>query len=142
VFEIPVWFRLGRLRVPPSQKREAIVSDLNEKKGKSTTALSQWPFFEVTNSAVEYWVAAQQRAILLLDVLRQHGNNCIEHNAYEAPHVLNFDVELVLVGRLLPRPVNYALVRIVPPKALRSIRANGRSSFSTRVPATVPASAA
>jgi hypothetical protein len=34
------------------------VSDLNEKKDKSTTALSQWPFFEVTNSAVEYWVDA------------------------------------------------------------------------------------
>jgi hypothetical protein len=92
------------------------VSDLNEKKDKSTTALSQWPFFEVTNSAVEYWVEAWQRAILFLDVLRQRGNNCIEHNACEAPHVLNFDVELVLDGRLLPRSVNYALVRIIPPK--------------------------
>jgi hypothetical protein len=30
--------------------------------------------------------------------------------------VLSFDVELVLDGRSLPRPVNYALVRIVPPK--------------------------
>jgi pimeloyl-ACP methyl ester carboxylesterase len=92
------------------------VSDLNEKKDKSTTALSQWPFFEVTNSAVEYWVDAWQRSILLLDVLRQRGNNCVEHNAREAPHVLNFDVELVLDGRLLARPVNYALVRIIPPK--------------------------
>jgi hypothetical protein len=92
------------------------VSDLNEKKDKSTTALSQWPFFEMTNSAVEYWVDAWQRAILLLDVLRQRGNNCIEHNAREAPHVLNFDVELVLDGRLLPRPVNYGLLRIIPPK--------------------------
>jgi pimeloyl-ACP methyl ester carboxylesterase len=94
------------------------VSDLNEKKelDKSTTALSQWPFFEVANSAVEYWVDAWQRAILLLDVLRQRGNNCVEHNAREVPHVLNFDVELVLDGRLLPRPVNYGLVRIVPPK--------------------------
>jgi len=92
------------------------VSDLNEKKDKSTTALSQWPFFELTNSAVEYWVDAWQRAFLLLDVLRQRGNNCVEHNAGEAPHVLNFDVDLVLDGRLLPRPVNYALVRIIPPK--------------------------
>ena len=92
------------------------MSDLNEKKDKSTTALSQWSFVELTNSAVEYWVDAWQRAILLLDVLRQRGNNCVEHNAHEAPHVLNFDVELVLDGRLLPRPVNYALVRIIPPK--------------------------
>src|SRR6516165_7616127 len=104
------------IRVPPSQKREAIVSDLNEKKDKSTTALSQWPFFEVTNSAVEYWVDAWQRTIVLFDVLRQRGNNCAEHNAHEAPHVLNFDVELVLDGRLLLRPVNYALVRVIPPE--------------------------
>jgi pimeloyl-ACP methyl ester carboxylesterase len=92
------------------------VSDLNEKKDKSTTALAQWPFFEVTNTAFEYWIDAWQRTILLLDVLRQRGNNSVEHNAREAPHVLNFDVELVLDGRLLPRPVNYALVRIIPPK--------------------------
>src|SRR3954469_24835891 len=66
------------------------------------------------NSAFEYWVDAWQRSILLLDVLRQRGNNCIDHNARKAPHVLSFDAELVLDGRALPRPVNYALVRIVP----------------------------
>src|SRR5438132_10688775 len=83
---------------------------------KSTTALSQWPFFDTANSAVEYWVDAWQRSVLLLDVLRQRGNNSIEHNARKAPNVLSFEVELVLDGRSLPRPVNYALVRIVPPK--------------------------
>ena len=67
------------------------------------------------NSAFEYWVDAWQRSILLLDVLRQRGNNYVEHNAREAPHVLTFEAELVLDGRTLPRPVNYALVRIVPP---------------------------
>jgi pimeloyl-ACP methyl ester carboxylesterase len=53
----------------------------------------------------------------LLDVLRQRGNNCVEHNAHNAPHVLNFDTELVLDGRSLSRPVNYGLVRIIPPAA-------------------------
>ena len=67
------------------------------------------------NSAFEYWVDAWQRSILLLDVLRQRGNNYVEHNARKAPHVLTFEAELVLDGRTLPRPVNYALVRIVPP---------------------------
>ena len=65
-------------------------------------------------SVIEYWVDAWQRSILVLDVLRQRGNNYLEHNAREAPHVLSFDAELVLDGRTLPRPVNYALVRIVP----------------------------
>jgi pimeloyl-ACP methyl ester carboxylesterase len=82
---------------------------------KSAAAFSPWPFL-AANSAVEYWVDAWQRSILLLDVLRQRGNNYLEHNARKAPHVLSFDVELVLDGRSLPRPVNYALVRIVPPK--------------------------
>jgi hypothetical protein len=83
---------------------------------KSTVALSEWPFFEAANYAAEYWIDAWQRSILFLDVLRQRGNNCIEHNTRTAPNVLSFDVELVLDGRSLPRPVNYGLVRIIPPK--------------------------
>ncbi len=68
------------------------------------------------NDLLEYWIDASQRSILLLDILRQRGNNCLEHNARKAPNVLSFAVELVLDGRSLSRPVNYALVRIVPPK--------------------------
>src|SRR3954452_25153441 len=67
------------------------------------------------NDAIDYWLDAWQRSILLLDVLRQRGNNYVEHNARQAPHVLTFEVELALDGRTLPRPVNYGLARIVPP---------------------------
>lgn len=63
----------------------------------------------------EYWVDAYQRTILFLDVLRQRGNNFFEQNARATPNVLNFDTELLLDGRNLERPVNYGLVRIVPP---------------------------
>ena len=76
-----------------------------------------WAKFE--NPLQEYWIDAWQRSILLLDTLRQRGNNYTQHNARKAPHVLSFDVELVLDGRTLPRPVNYALVRIVPPETIR-----------------------
>jgi hypothetical protein len=68
------------------------------------------------NSAFDYWLDAWQRSILLLDVMRLRGNNYLEHNARKAPHVLSFAAELVFDGRTLPRPVNYGLVRIVPPK--------------------------
>src|SRR5689334_6523758 len=68
------------------------------------------------NDAIDYWLDAWQRGVLLLDVLRQRGNNYVEHNARKAPHVLSFDAELVLDGRTLPRPVNYGLVRVIPPK--------------------------
>jgi hypothetical protein len=69
--------------------------------------------------AAEYWLDAWQRSILLLDTLRRRGNNYLEHNARKAPHVLSFDAELVFDGRSLPRPVNYGLVRIVPPAGMR-----------------------
>ena len=78
------------------------------------SGVSQWPFFDAANAAVEYWVDAWQRSILLLDVLRQRGNNYIDHNSRTVPNVLSFEAELILDGRTLPRPVNYGLVRIVP----------------------------
>src|SRR6201985_1893975 len=74
---------------------------------------SPWPM-PGANDLLDYWIDAWQRSILLLDVLRQRGNNYLEHNARKAPNVLSFDVELVLDGRSLPRPVNYGLVRIIP----------------------------
>src|ERR1700752_3863874 len=64
------------------------------------------------NDLLDYWIDTWQRSILLLDVLRQRGNNSREHNARKAPNVLSFDAELVLDGRSLPRPVNYGLVWI------------------------------
>ena len=81
---------------------------------KAANLPSPWPM-PGANDLLDYWVD-WQRSILLLDVLRQRGNNCAEHNARTAPHVLSFEAELLLDGRSLPRPVNYGLVRIVPPK--------------------------
>ena len=56
---------------------------------KSAPAFSPRPFFGA-NTAFEYWVDVWQRSVLLLDVLRQRGNNSIEHNARKAPNVLSF----------------------------------------------------
>jgi pimeloyl-ACP methyl ester carboxylesterase len=67
------------------------------------------------SDAVEYLGDAAQRSVLFWDVLRQRGNQYQEHIAQTAPNVLSFDYELVMHGRQLPRPVNYGLVRIVPP---------------------------
>jgi pimeloyl-ACP methyl ester carboxylesterase len=84
--------------------------------GGSATGWPWWPLFEPVNAAAEYWIDAWQRSILLLDVLRQRGNNYLEHNSRKVPNVLSFGAELVLDGRTLPRPVNYGLVRIIPPQ--------------------------
>jgi pimeloyl-ACP methyl ester carboxylesterase len=65
--------------------------------------------------AIEYLGDAAQRSILFLDVMRERGNQYREHLAETAPHVLDYEAELVVDGRKLDRPVNYALARIVPP---------------------------
>ena len=64
----------------------------------------------------EYWIDAWQRSILFLEVLRQRGNVYRARQQESAPHVLEFGTELILDGRTFRRPVNYALVRIRPPK--------------------------
>ena len=71
----------------------------------------------LTGDAVQaYCVDVMQRWTLFLDVLRQRGNNYLEMKSRTAPHVLSFKADLVLDGRTLERPVNYALVSIVPPE--------------------------
>jgi len=67
------------------------------------------------NAAQQYWADVCQRSVLLLDALNERGNNYLAQAAKEVPHVLDFPAELVRDGRTLERPVNYALVRIVPP---------------------------
>ncbi|KFC75413.1 Poly(3-hydroxyalkanoate) synthetase [Bosea sp. LC85] len=65
-----------------------------------------------------YLVDAAQRNVLMLDVLRQRGDNYLEHMAMAAPNVLGFAFEIVMDGRHLPRPVNYGLVRIIAPEGV------------------------
>jgi hypothetical protein len=61
-------------------------------------------------------VDAGQRSILFLDVMRRRGDQYREHVAQTGPHVLQYATELIIDGRKLDEPVNYVLVRIVPPK--------------------------
>jgi len=65
-----------------------------------------------------YAVDAGQRSVLFLDTLRQRGNAYHEHEAAGRPPLLHFDHEMVLDARTFAHPVNYALVRIVPPKGV------------------------
>jgi pimeloyl-ACP methyl ester carboxylesterase len=80
----------------------------------SSTATSASPL-AVFGPAMEYMIDAAQRSVLFWDVMRQRGNQYREHLAETAPHVLHYQVELLIDGRTLDRPVNYALVRVVPP---------------------------
>ena len=68
--------------------------------------------------AMEYMVDAAQRTVLFWDTMRQRGNQYREHLSETAPHVLDYEVELIIDGRTLKRPVNYGLVRVIPPKGV------------------------
>lgn len=74
--------------------------------------------YDLFAPAIGYAVDVAQRNILFWDVMRQRGNQYREHLARIAPNVLDYEVELIVDGRQLERPVNYGLVRIVPPEGV------------------------
>jgi len=70
---------------------------------------------EAAQAWTEYLVDASQRWWLAMDIMRRRGNQFLEHEAQGQPPVLDYEWEMVVDGRTLPRPANYAVVRIVPP---------------------------
>ncbi len=65
-----------------------------------------------------YAIDAAQRSILFWDTLRKRGNQFLEREQAGTPPVLHFDYETVLDARKFERPVNYALLRILPPEGV------------------------
>jgi hypothetical protein len=89
-------------------------------KAEQSSSSTQFaPFLGPFSPAAEYLIDAAQRSVLFWDVMRQRGNQYREHMAETAPHVLDYEVELLVDGRTLDRPVNYGLVRIVPSSGVR-----------------------
>lgn len=87
-----------------------------ESKTPSPTAFAgPWPMPQFAAQVMSYWLDACQRTILFWDVLRQRSEQYDAQKAKPIPHVLSFDVELVLDGRTFERTVNYLLVRVKPP---------------------------
>ncbi|WP_421044589.1 DUF3141 domain-containing protein [Paraburkholderia sp. A1RI-2L] len=62
----------------------------------------------------DYLFDAWQRSVLFLDVLRERGNQTWLHEKAGMPPVLAFDYEVIVDGRELEDPCNYALLRIKP----------------------------
>ena len=83
-------------------------------------SLAQLPsdIFGMFAPAMDYAIDATQRTLLFWDVMRQRGNQYREHLAETVPNVLSYEADLIIDGRALQRPVNYGLVRIVPPQGV------------------------
>ncbi len=71
---------------------------------------------KVGDAFSEYVQDFGQRWILFLDTLCQRGDACIAREKEGFRPVLAFDYDMIVDGRKLDRPVNYALVHIHPPE--------------------------
>jgi pimeloyl-ACP methyl ester carboxylesterase len=78
-------------------------------------SLSSWSMPQLAAQAFSYWIDSLQRTVLFWDVLRERGDTFLEHEKEGKPPVLVFDYDMVVDGRTLEHPANYALVRIRPP---------------------------
>jgi pimeloyl-ACP methyl ester carboxylesterase len=82
--------------------------------GPNNQKFPDWPTINLraaTDYATDFW----QRSAIFIDILRQSGNQQEEMTSRPVNAVLIFDHEIILKGTELPRPVNYALVRVEPP---------------------------
>ena len=92
-------------KLPESLSLNAIGSEASASPAPVAAIMTAWP---------AYLVDALQRSVLFLDLLRQRGNEQVEITSRPMATVLRFDHEVLMDGRSLPRPINYALSRIMP----------------------------
>ncbi len=107
------------------QRRQQVAQDrFKERVGKAVEAhaadLTAQPAtpWDLWTNWVGYSTDLAQRSVLFWDTLRQRGNQFTRHKAAGTPPVLHFEYEILMDARCFERPVNYALVRIVPPEGV------------------------
>src|SRR5438128_8421833 len=83
---------------------------------RAVTPKAPWDLWQETS---DYAFDFFQRSTLFWDTLRQRGNNHIEHERAGKPPLLAYQHELLSDGRTFERPVNYALIRIIPPTGVK-----------------------
>ncbi|WP_246024956.1 DUF3141 domain-containing protein [Paraburkholderia dinghuensis] len=80
----------------------------------SLSSFSGLPVPPAMQPLYDYLYDAWQRSVLLLDVLRERGNETYLHEKAGMPPVLRFEYEVIADGRELSDPCNYALLRMLP----------------------------
>ena len=98
--------------------QENFLSDVNQalreiKPRSATSSKEAWQAW------TSYVTDCLQRSVLFWDIIRERGNIYLEHVKAGSPPLLAFQWEMIADGRSFKRPVNYALVRIIPPEGLQ-----------------------
>jgi pimeloyl-ACP methyl ester carboxylesterase len=107
--------RLLQRRLKIAQERFTARVEAAAKAQSVPVVATPWDAWQ---NATQYLVDLTQRSILFWDTLRQRGNNYLEHESAGKPPLLHFEHETVLDARTFERPVNYALLRIIPPEGV------------------------
>ena len=129
--------------MPSQRARKTMSNDVRAKEtaGNPGPRAAPWLIGGAT-PGVPQWTPLQ-RCALVLDVLRQRGNNYVERTKQAVPNVLSFEGEANPDGRRLQRPVNYGSG---PHSTARRHRDGSPQApvyrLSIPAPATGPASAA
>lgn len=103
-----LWFQCVNKNLEQANKVTQSLIQLNQKQ--------VYPYPTILNDAAEYSVDFMQRSILFWDIMRKRGNQYLKHEDEGQPPVLIFSYSVLMDGREFERPVNYALVEIIPPE--------------------------
>jgi pimeloyl-ACP methyl ester carboxylesterase len=76
------------------------------------------PQFAFLEAGSEYVVDSVERGVLFWDAMRKNGDIFLENSERGEPPVLIFDYEVLIDGRTLERPCNYALMKIRAPQGV------------------------
>ena len=93
--------------------RKATARHVEQSSADAPMSPQQW-----AQAWADYAVDFAQRAILFADTIRRRGNEWIANEEAGKPPVLAYEYEVLADGRTFERPVNHALVRIVPPEGV------------------------
>ena len=105
-----------RARLAQERLAERVRKVYDESKELFSKPVMPW---DIWTGGARYALDFAQRTVLFWDTLRLRGNQFVERERAGLPPVLHYDYESVLEGSTLARPVNYELVRIVPPEGVK-----------------------
>ncbi len=104
---------------------ETALNSSTQNAGKLTEATAVMNRENPGENWFEYGIDASQRFILFMDALFRRSKFFVEHEQGGDKTVLSWEHATVIDGATLRRPVNYSLVRIIPPKG-NIVREDGR----------------
>jgi pimeloyl-ACP methyl ester carboxylesterase len=106
--------------LPPPRVLEELSSQIGSKASTAINELSEharaWEKSVPSSAFGDYLRDSWQRSVLFMDILRQRGNQHNEMVLHGVSSVLIYDSELIMRGDELAHPVNYSLLRIIPPE--------------------------